>query len=583
MCGIAAIFNPLQPRNPERLSQSVLTMLGRMKFRGPDHADAWADEYYAGGTTRLSITGGSRRGNQPLHDEAGGVFVFNGELYDRKDVMNRLGERFDPEQSDGVALAQVLQHHGPEGLHDVSAMFALAYYNQKNRSLLLARDAFGQKPLYYTRMNDGTFVFATTITSLNAVAGPFHLREEAIDEYLCYKSIGGNLSAYEGVEQLPPGSWMRIDAEARITTGSWNRLPDPVREEPLDPDETAEHLLTAIEQRLSDHHRAVVFLSGGLDSSIVAAGVCRLNPVDEQPLALSIGYDIEGMEDETGYAHRLAEELGMEHEVVVLKSEDVPDLIDDVAVFLEDPIQDPITVPFLHICRVASQASRVVLTGDGSDEFWGGYDRFEDPPDTVEEYLPRSMVFHADELKSHMAPASYLESITIDDHLDPLDRIMRVEVRNRLRNYHLARIDKLSMSCALEARTPFLDLRLANLALETPARFKRDGSRVKVPLLDASEKLLPKWLLDRTKQPFTGPILGWLRSSLQPRLKELAHNADPRVSGRVDIDGVLARLDDPKTEARASIQVWSLLFLESWLKTAAVKYAGPAVENLDEA
>lgn len=581
MCGIAGIFNPKKPRSPGQMDSACTAMLKALDFRGPDHIGTGADEFHAAGTARLSITGGYRRGNQPLIDDDGGVFVFNGEIYEPETVAEHEHIDYTPDQSDGVALSAVIRAHGPDGLQGISGMFALAYYDPRERSLLLARDAYGQKPLYHHTMSDGTLVFGSTIGALHVVAGPFAVREEAIDEYLIFKSVGGCASGYEGIRQLPPGSWMKIDREGRVTEGVWNRLPDPDEDMTPDSAEIEDCLLKAIRKRICPRFRPTVFLSGGLDSSIVAAGVCRHLTGGERPLALSIGYDIDGMEDESGFAQRLAEELGMDYECVRLRSADVPALLEETAGFLEDPIQDPITVPYFHICRHAADSTRVVLTGDGSDEFWGGYDRFEDPPMSIDEYLPRSMVFKPSEIGRETVPTHYLDSVRIDPELSPLDRILRVEVQNRLRNYHLARIDKLSMASALEARCPFLDPALSGMALRIPARHKRDGQRVKIPLLDASRGLLPRWLLERRKQPFTGPIRFWLQSSLEFRLHSMKVRTDSRISDRIDVSSLLNRFADPTQASSLANRVWSLVYLETWLQSVTPRFTAPPTERLD--
>lgn len=581
MCGIAGIFNPGKPRPPRQMDTACTAMLKALDFRGPDHIGTQSDEFHAAGTARLSITGGHRRGNQPLIDGDGGVFVFNGELYEPEVVAEHEHIDYTSDQSDGVALSAIIRAHGPDGLQGISAMFALAYYDPREKSLLLARDAYGQKPLYHHTMSDGTLVFGSTISALHVVAGPFAVREDAIDEYLVFKSVGGCASGYEGVRQLPPGSWMKIDRAGRVTQGIWNRLPDPDEEMTPDPEEIEACILKAIDKRISPRFRPTVFLSGGLDSSIVAAGICRHSTGGERPLALSIGYDIDGMEDETGYAQRLAEELGMDYDCVQLRSADVPALLEETAGFLEDPIQDPITVPYFHICRHAANLTRVVLTGDGSDEFWGGYDRFADAPISIDEYLPRSMVFKPSEIGRKTMPAHYLDSVRIDHELQPLDRILRVEVQNRLRNYHLARIDKLSMASSLEARCPFLDPALSRMALKIPSRHKRDGQRVKIPLIDASKGLLPRWLLDRRKQPFTGPILSWLKSPLEPRLRSMNHKTDSRISDRIDVSDLLTRFADPAQAASLANRVWSLVYLETWLQSVTTRFNAPPTEKLD--
>ena len=581
MCGIAGVFHPERTRPPSRLETVVRAMLGSMAYRGPDHRGCWADEHFGAGTARLRITGGRRRADQPLIDEVGGVFVFNGELYDPAEVAGRMDTTYSSEDSDGTVLSRLIRDHGPHGLRGISAMFSLARYDPRDGSILLARDAYGQKPLYHRTLPDGTLIFGSTLAAIHVAGGPLRVREDAIDECLLFKSVGGCTTGFEGVEQLPPGGWLRIDREGTATRGIWNEFPEPGSEPAPSPDELREMLLEAIRKRITPRFRPTVFLSGGLDSSIVTAGVERLRVGGLDPLALSIGYDVGTSEDETDHARRLTRELGVQHEIVMLPAADVPDLLERVSGFLEDPVADPITIPYFHLAGVAATETKVILTGDGADEFWGGYDRFADPPDSIDDYLPRSMVFTPSDVGRDRYPDSYLAGVPIDERLEPLDRIMRLEVRNRLRNYHLARIDKLSMAHGLEARCPFLDAEVSGIAMRIPGSLKRDADRVKIPLLEASRDLLPQWLLDRRKQPFTGPVLGWLRSSLRPRLQDLAGGSDSRLAARVDISGFLETLDRPEAVGGIANRLWSLLVLETWLVSTAPGFATSTPEQLD--
>ena len=581
MCGIAGIFHPERTRPPGRLKAVVRAMLDAMAYRGPDHRGCWASEHFGAGTARLRITGGRRSADQPLVDEEGGVFVFNGELYDPASVAGRMGTTYSPEESDGTVLARLIRERGPSGLQGISTMFALARHDPRDGSLLLARDAYGQKPLYHRTLSDGTLVFGSTLAAVHVAAGPFRVREDAIDECLLFKSVGGCATGFEEVEQLPPGGWLRVDRGGAVTQGIWNEFPEPGSTPPPSPQELQEMLLEAIRKRIAPRFRPTVFLSGGLDSSIVTAGIERLRVGELDPLALSIGYDVGTSEDETDHARRLTRELDIQHEIVMLPSADVPDLMERVSGYLEDPVADPITIPYFHLAGVAATETRVILTGDGADEFWGGYDRFADPPDSIEAYLPRSMVFTPSEIGRDTLPDSYLAGVPIDDRLPPLDRIMRLEVRNRLRNYHLSRIDKLSMAHGLEARCPFLDARVSRIAMEIPGSLKRNGDRVKIPLLQAATDLLPTWLLDRRKQPFTGPVLGWLRSSLRPRLQDLAAGSDSRLSERVDIASLVEALDRPEAAGGIAQRLWSLLVLETWLASTAPGFTTSTPEPLD--
>ena len=172
--------------------------------------------------------------------------------------------------------------------------------------------------------------------------------------------------------------------------------------------------------RATSHFETAVLLSGGADSSIVAASLVRQRP-NSKMRAFSIGYDVSGSEDESEYARRMAESLGMPHEVVRLHARQVPQLLEEVALLTEDPIEDPVTLPTLLLARRVAYFTKVALSGDGSDEFWGGYARFDNPPTSLDEYLLRSMVFEPEELGLKAPPASYLDDVILPAaNLSPL-------------------------------------------------------------------------------------------------------------------------------------------------------------------
>ncbi|MFM1868923.1 MAG: hypothetical protein RL591_2331 [Planctomycetota bacterium] len=571
MCGIACLIFD-ETRRRDHVEALLSSMCDAQAARGPDGKYVWTDGRVGLGMVRLAIVGSESRGRQPITGSEGNRLVFNGELYEPEKVMASMGASFDRHDCDGAALLKLIEKRGLEGLRSFSAMFALGLYQPESGSLLLARDARGKKPLYRCRLPNG-WAFASTIAALHAVAGPLRLRTEAMHECLIFKSVGGHGSAFVGIDQIPAGSWMRISAEGATSEGRWFHPQPPDQTLVGEPEKTRELINAAVHMRLPDRFRSSIFLSGGLDSSIVAA----LAAADEtrlKPHVLTVGYDVGGWQDEHSLAVRLADELGLEQQSLIIDADSVPALLRDTALALEDPNHDPVVVPTLALARVAARETKVVLTGDGSDEFWGGYARFDNPPQSLEAYLERTMVFQPSELGLQHFPTSYLSGITLlpDDTPDPLDRILRLETANRLRNYHLARIDKLTMSAGLEARAPFLDLNVTCYAESLTASQKRLGARPKGLLIDAFKTVLPAWLLQRKKQPFTVPIETWLSGPL----RDFAHDTlGPSAFVRqfVDPAPLLAGLAEPASATPCAPRLWSLLHLEIWHREFARKMA----------
>lgn len=559
MCAIVGLFSP-RPRDPETLQEVIRQMQDAHRFRGPDGTGVWGNRHVAMGSVRLAIRGGPVVGLQPLADRWGGHLVFNGELFEPRELLRSLGEEYRPEDSDGVALEALLERKGPAGLCGVRGMFALARYDARGY-LTLARDTWGQKPLYLARWEDG-WAFASTIAALRVLLGKLTLRPNAPLEYLIYKSIGGLHTSFEGIEQVAPGSWIRFGPDGSVESGRYTELPLPADQD-NSPEAVKRELDASVAARACDEFIDALLLSGGADSSIVAASLVRQRP-GVRKIAFSIGYDVAGKEDETLYASRLAQSLSLPHEILHLHAAEIPALMREAARFTEDPIQDPVTLPTLVLSRAIAAHTKIALSGDGSDEFWGGYERFDHPPATLEEYLPRTMLFHPEELGLREAPASYLDGVPIPPaDLAPLDRILRIEAANRLRNYHLMRIDKLGMSAALEIRSPFLDAKVTQLANSLTAAAKRPAGRPKGLLLDAFHNDLPDWLVHRQKQPFSMPLVAWLGGPLRSYAWDTLSANGAWVSGFVDAQRYLDRFDQ-QPDLPTAARLWGLLQLEAW-------------------
>lgn len=559
MCAIVGLFSP-RPRDPEVLRSMAVRMQMTHRFRGPDGSGVWANEHVALGSVRLAIHGDRRLGLQPLEDRWGGHLVFNGEIFEPAETLRSVGEEYHPEDSDGVALEALLHHKGPEGLQGLRGMFALARYDAQGH-LTIARDTWGQKPLYISRWEDG-WMFASTIAALQSAMGKLSIRANAPLEYLIYKSIGGLHTSFAGIEQVAPGSWIRIAPDGALTRERYAQRPAP-RRAGGSPEEVKHALDESIAARVCDDYTNALLLSGGADSAIVAASLVRQRP-EVQKMAFSVGYDVPGKEDETSYARRLAELLQVRHEIVRMQAADIPQLFQEAAGFTEDPIQDPVTLPTLVLSRAIAQHTKVALSGDGSDEFWGGYERFDNAPESLADYLRRTMLFQPEELGLDSPPESYLDGVALPPmELPALDRILRLEAANRMRNYHLMRTDKLGMSAALEIRSPFLDAQVTTLAQSLSASVKRPDGRPKGLLLDAFDQDLPDWLIHRKKQPFSMPLVAWLTGPLRTYARDTLSGSKAWVAGFVDPELYLNRFDRQPDQATAG-RIWSLLQLEAW-------------------
>lgn len=558
MCGIAGIYHPNKKVDNQFLKDSILKMCAVQRKRGPDDVGVWTNGKIGLGCARLQITGDQKQGKQPLQDAWGNRFVFNGEIYDRSVE----GSNFTPtnQQSDGLVLAAALNTSGFKNLQKLSGMYAAAFYHEDRQELILLRDAVGQKPLYYRKINGG-IIFASTINAILQISPLPVIREQALYEYLIYKSVGGYQSIFEEINQLPPGSWMKVNKHGEISQGKWWNLPElNLKDRQFRLRETLEQ---SVQKRVNYDAKIGVFLSGGFDSGIVGA-LAKKHKDPAQIQYLSVGYDIKEVEDETPFAIQLAQYLNVNHEVLQLKSEDIPTLFQASSIITEDPIQDPVVLPSILLAQHAATFTKVILTGDGSDELWGGYSRFDHFQGSIYDYLPSTTVFQPNELGLKKYPSSYLNELDLpDDQLPALDQIFRLEISNRMRNYHLSRIDKIIMDAGVEARCPFLDIHMLNLGLEIPAQIKRPNGLPKGLLINAFTDMLPSWLINRKKQPFSLPIRQWLCGPLKPYAMDVLSNPNSFVKGFLSTTHYLEKLNQ-NLDSKSAAKIWSLLQLESW-------------------
>lgn len=574
MCGIAGFIVP-QKINIPAANKLLQRANAAQKFRGPNGQHFWTDGYVGLAHVRLAILSEKSGGTQPEMDPWGGRLVYNGEVYDYLSILSDnawVSSEYCGEE--GVAIAGLLEKHGPNGLKKQRGMFAVVRYHPKRRSVLLVRDAYGQKPLYIARWREG-WIFASTIAAIHSFKGALHIRERAIQEYLIYRSVGGCHSAWEGIEQVPPGGWIELGLDGSLKKGYWYHYPTMMRGE-ANTQAVYELVMRAIAARIPPALSAKCYLSGGLDSAIVAYG-CAKSRASSHVEALSIGYEQPGYEDESDSAQKLADFFGLKFNRLLLKSTQLPALIMATTRALEDPIQDPVCVASLLLAQhVTQQGIKVAFSGDGSDEGWGGYARYEQLPSTLEDYLPRLWVFLPKELGLKEAPSTYFDDIQMPDvSLPMINQVIQFELAVRFRNYHLARLDKISMSVGLEMRCPFLDPAVMHCAIRLLEHARRPHGRAKGLLLDAFAHVLPPGLIHRKKQPFTLPINAWLQGSL----KEFTHDLlMPNASfvqnyfpvkelllgqnSRVDKASIM--LNHSYCPASIEHKIWSLLMLECW-------------------
>jgi len=608
MCGIAGLAaltggavdpGPLQ------------AMCDALHHRGPDDEGLWSDGPVALGNRRLSIID-LAGGHQPMASEDGRVVVVqNGEIYNHEALHAELeaaGHRFRT-RCDTEALVHGWEQWG-EGLFErLRGMFAVAIWDARDRRLVLARDRFGIKPLYWTAQS-GTLSFASELKALRVLGIDEAIDVDALEAYLAFNSIPHPLTIFRGTSKLPPGHLL-----------SWRPGNDPQvrewrRERPAPADELRtedfDELAAEARERMRDSVRAHlvsdvpvgVFLSGGVDSGALTALAAELTP--GKVSTFSIGFE-ESSFDELEHARLVARRYDTDHHELVL-SPDAAELLPEIVSAFDEPFGDSSVLPTYLVSRLAAQHVKVALSGEGGDELFGGYYTYvanlmaprlaplarvarpfvERLPSSSRrislDYKARRFVraAHLPPVERHhgfkeiVAPELRTELLGGERGADPLDawrahwdetegaeelaRLQELDLNLYLPSDLLVKTDRASMAHSLEARVPFLDPHVAELALALPTAMKVRGRQKKRLLRRAMEPLLPREVVHGAKRGFSIPAAAWFRGDLEPFAREVLGGAQlvDSASALRLLDEHVARRDD---HSRA---LWGLVSLELW-------------------
>jgi asparagine synthase (glutamine-hydrolysing) len=625
MCGIAGYYRETGAAE----QASIQAMCDSIVHRGPDDAGYHLDGGCAIGMRRLSIIDLST-GHQPIANEDRTVWVvFNGEIYNypeiRQDLIAR-GHRFET-HSDTETLVHLYEEYGPDRISEAIArlrgMFAFAIWDQKRRKMLLARDRFGKKPLYYAVLPSGLY-FGSELKCMRALGNeiPFELDREALELYFQFTYIPDPLSPFRAIRKLAPGGWLTYDAGSggsagRVKQGRYWTLPAPAEHAApgMDRAQTAAQLRDLFDESVRIRMMADVplgaFLSGGIDSGSVVASMARQSP--EPVKTFSIGFE-EAAFNELKWAANVAKKYGTEHHELLVRPDSVQ-LLHRLVKHFDEPFADSSAIPTLLVSEFAAQSVKVCLTGDGGDELFGGYESFFDVEkyrflDSVPVGLRRFGGWIADRLPYSAYGKNYLRFISQPNALDryfetihspyylrkellrpdwfrpadaafiarefaqcllpngasTLTQAMYFEATSKLTGDMLVKVDRMSMAASLEVRCPLLDHELAELAAKIPHAWKIEGRSGKRILLDAVADRLPPENLNRPKQGFGVPLVNWFRGPLKGMLVD--HLTGRRFLDReiVSESAVRGLIDEHLSGRRDNYhQLWSLLMLDAWL------------------
>lgn len=601
MCGIFGYAGSRVECSPRDMEKA----LSLLRHRGPDATGFVLGPGWGMGACRLAIVD-LVAGDQPVKNESGAIHaVLNGEIYNYLELQRVLREHGHRIRSSGDTelLVHLWEEHGKALLSHLRGMFALAIVDDRTQKLFLARDRLGKKPLYWMRSHGGLF-FASELKALRPVASSWVVDPKALEEFLTFGFVPEGSCFVRGVEKLPPGHWLELDiptGEVRIAKYSKLEFaPDPTMGEVEATQRLGELLAEATALRLRADVPVAVFLSGGLDSATVAALAKRLG---EEPKLLFVDLG-DGGEKQRAIA--TAASLGLSLDVLAGAQAPSSELLPKLAEVFDEPLADPSVVPTYFVAQAASRAVKVVLNGDGGDELLGGYRRFllaaasvagqwvlgvglatygvvfrklwmyrrfrDGLRDVSGGYLAWGPVkFTPGEVASILG-----RDVRLTSFYRILEQLPEESAINRLRALELffflpgdllVKMDRATMACSLEARSPFLDQEVVRFLLTVPPTLLLSKFRTKVLLRKATRGLLPDEVRRGPKRGFEPPLARWLAG---PWAGEVARVlGDPQCSLRGflrmgALDKTLSRLAsaDPPRYARA---VFTLLTLEHWL------------------
>ncbi len=625
MCGIYGYVSSRGGIQPE-----ILRRMGdTLRHRGPDDEGEWIQHSeelaVALGHKRLSIIDLTSAAKQPISDEDGKIWLtYNGEIYNFRELRSELaakGHTFKS-TSDGEIIVHLYEEMGAACLERLKGMFAFALWDETQQSLFLARDRIGKKPLHYA-IYDGGIAFASEIKAL--LKHPQVVKEidlSALNKYLTFEYVPAPATIFKSIKKLEPGHYLSYQNGKSEIKKYWDI---PLADYPIGfktEDEYAEELRDILERavrsRLVADVPVGVFLSGGIDSGVIAALAAK---ADRRIECFSIGFD-EPSFDESSHAKSIAKALGLNHRLKIFNTREMLDNLDELPNFLDEPLADASILPSYLLSKVASERLKVALSGDGGDELFAGYPTYQAHRiityyDLLPETLKNSVkalaawlpVSHGNistdfkikqflrgagvspEIRFFMWMGSFTESEkkgllssdvraalahenTYEDVFayiresglnKDLERILYLSMKLYLQDDILVKVDRAAMANGLEVRCPLLDQELVEFACRLPMQYKLHGLKTKYLLKKAAAGILPDSIINRKKKGFGIPISKWLTGELksymldylgEERIKRQGYFNYPYIKGLID-DHLHKRKDHRKL-------LWTLLIFQIW-------------------
>jgi asparagine synthase (glutamine-hydrolysing) len=628
MCGIYGYLS-----TDKKIDRDILRRMGNaLRHRGPDgegeEIQQTAECGIGLGHTRLSIIDLSPAGRQPMCNEDGTIWItYNGEIYNFRELrieLERNGHCFKS-NSDTEVIIHLYEEKGVRCLERLNGMFALAIWDRRERTLFLARDRIGKKPLHYC-LHNGGIVFGSEIKAL--LKHPDVAREidlGALNKYLSYEYVPAPDTIFKSIRKIRPGYFLLFKGGDIRTEKYWDI---PLSDNPIGyktEDEYVEELREILERsvrsRLVADVPVGVFLSGGLDSSMVAAMAKRSNKDIE---CFSIGFD-EVSFDERKYAAKVAQSINLKQNLRIFSTSQMLENLEALPCLLDEPLADASILPTYLLSKMTSEKLKVVLSGDGGDELFAGYPTyqahklityFDSLPESLKE-VARSLAqslpvsdanisfdfkvkqflrgagvsseirffrwmggltdsekreLLSDDLKAalihHNSYQDIFRYLNQSGLTKDLERILYLSMKLYLQDDILVKVDRAAMANGLEVRCPLLDLEFVEFACQLPTKYKLKGLKTKYLLKKAARGILPDEIIDRRKKGFGIPIARWLRNELKDFMCDSLNETKLKRQGFFNYSYIKKLVDDHlerKVDNRKAL--WSLLVFQIWHQT----------------
>jgi asparagine synthase (glutamine-hydrolysing) len=611
MCGIAGIFD-LRGGPVEKTD--VRSMCDAMVHRGPNEGGFHLAPGLGLGMRRLSVIDVAG-GSQPVRNEDGTVWVvFNGEIYNFRELRRELtasGHVFYT-RTDTEVIAHLYEDYGPACVDHLRGMFGLALWDQRRRQLLIARDRLGVKPIYWTEVN-GRLLFASELKAiLQLPEVERRLNWGSVDHLFTFLTTSARESIIAGVHKLEPGHVLLASEEAGVKVSRYwapRFEPDHDKPEAYFVEGVRGLLDESVKLRLVSDVPLGAFLSGGLDSSAVVATMARR--MDQPVKTFSIGF-AESDFNELHHARTVAERFGTDHHELMVEPSAV-DIVEDIAWHLDEPFGDSSAIPTYLVSKMAAEHVTVVLSGDGGDEIFAGYEKYliegrerEALPGGVratlralgrlvpegmrgrnfinhhgltaaERYLDGSTLFRDAQKRRLFRPEAYARLAEGDPSRKEalamlrggghwLSELQHLDLERSLPLDILTKVDRMSMAHSLESREPLLDHKLVEFAATIPAALQLKNGSGKYIFKQAMRGLLPDAVIDRRKQGFGVPLGHWFRGQLSGFLRDLLLSGPAQSRGLFDPTYVLTLIERHERGQDLGLHLWTLISFELWCR-----------------